>query len=128
MKLIIRFHNSIESELETFLRTYNKDNVVKEFLIQEAPQRTVLFPDLFKHMTLAIWNKGPRNKDTFQASFMIALDFLATYGYISPKSSPSRIYLTGKGKTQNSKHSGEPPAKSANFDKAYFAYVLGKAV
>lgn len=127
MKLVIRFSGSgsnIERELEQFLQN-NKPEEAPAFPLHEAKGGAPRFPALFKHMTLAIWKKTGRSPQAFQSAFMMALNFLITYGYLSPKSSPARLYITGKGKAQNAKHESEPQTKSANFDAAYMRYVIG---
>lgn len=124
MTLIVRFHHSIDRELEDFLKTYVYDEQ-KVRTLCEAQIANPKFPDLFKHMTLAIWNKTSRTAGGFEAAFAMALDFLITYGYISGKSSPQRMFMTSKGKKQNMKHAGEPPKKSETFNKFYSKYILG---
>lgn len=105
-------------DLETLLReTESEINLTLE---QEGLNP---LPDLFKHMTLAIFRKGPRNIGWFQQSASIAFDFLIKYGHISPNSSVDNMTLTSSGQQQDRRHRAEPPAKSKQFDSYWRRFV-----
>ena len=73
-------------------------------------------PDLFKHMALAIFRKGPRTVDNFINSMEAAFAFLVRHGHITPRSNINKMDTTSSGAKINSRHSREPAAKSSNFD------------
>lgn len=100
--------------LEEISRDLNK-------LLQE--QEAGQLPDLFKHMVLAIFRKGPRNIGWFQSSIMIAFESLLNNGFITGNSNLNNMTLTAKGQAQNRQHAAEPKAKSNQFDR-YFSRFL----
>ena len=73
-------------------------------------------PDLYKHMVLAIFRKGPRTVDNFLNSMEAAFEFLVRYGHITPNSNINNMQLTPSGQALNSKHAAEPVDKSGTFD------------
>jgi hypothetical protein len=73
-------------------------------------------PDLFKHMVLAIFRKGPRTVENFIYSMEMAFAALVRYGHLTPSSNINNMQLTSTGIQQNRSHVGEPRTKSANFD------------
>jgi hypothetical protein len=90
-------------------------------LLEQEGMNTL--PDLFKHMVLAIFRKGPRSMGWFQQSVHIAFEFLLKYGHITRNSNLNRMALTRKGKSYNKRHEMEPPAKSQQFDNLLNRFV-----
>ena len=76
-------------------------------------------PDLFKHMVLAIFRKGPRTERWFRDSLEIAFSSLLKNGFISPNSNLNNMALTPTGVERNRRHMAEPKAKSDLFDSAF---------
>jgi hypothetical protein len=76
-------------------------------------------PDIFKHMVLAIFRKGPRTQGWFETSVMIAFETLLDNGYIYSNSRPDRMRLTSKGFVKNGRHRMEPMAKNNQFDSLW---------
>lgn len=76
-------------------------------------------PDLFKHMVLAIFRKGPRTEAWFRSSLEIAFSSLLKNGFITPNSNLTNMTLTSTGNEQNRRHMAEPRAKSDLFDSAF---------
>ena len=73
-------------------------------------------PDLFKHMVLAIFRKGPRTEENFKRALDAAFSFLIQYGHITPQSNLDNMQLTSTGATLNRRHAAEPAEKSGLFD------------
>lgn len=95
------------------------EDINKILLEQEVPQ----LPDLFKHMVLAIFRKGPRTMGWFQSSIMIAFESLLDNGFITRNSNLQNIRLTAKGRTQNKTHQSEPRPKSDQFDRYFSRFI-----
>lgn len=76
-------------------------------------------PDLYKHMVLAIFRKGPKTSSNFIRSMDAAFTFLLKHGHITPQSNINNIQLTSTGKVLNAPHTKEPPDKSELFDTAF---------
>jgi len=95
---------------------FDIDNLLQEQEVRELP-------DLFKHMVLAIFRKGPRTIGWFQSSIMIAFESLLNNGFITRNSNLNNITLTARGQAQNRQHTAEPKAKSDQFDR-YFSRFL----
>lgn len=93
---------------------------INSFLLE---QKASVLPDLFKHMVLAIFRKGPRNIGWFQSSVMIAFESLLDNGFITRDSNLQSIRLTPKGQQQNRMHASEPKAKSDQFDRYFSRFV-----
>ena len=76
-------------------------------------------PDIFKHMVLAIFNKG-KNKtvDWFKQSIMIAFDSLIDNGFIDG-TNIKNMRLTPAGYERNLSHARERKTKSNKFDAAF---------
>lgn len=81
-------------------------------------------PDLYKHMVLAIFRKGPRTEQNFIRAMEAAFSFLLRHGHITPQSNIDNMQLTSTGNNLNTRHVAEPPAKSQTFDSA-LAVVKG---
>ena len=75
-------------------------------------------PDLYKHMVLAIFRKGPRTEKRFLDSLNAAFLFLLKRGHIAPKSTINNMSLTATGQRLNARHASEPQDKSRTFDSA----------
>lgn len=75
-------------------------------------------PDLYKHMVLAIFRKGPRTEKNFLRAMEAAFSFLLKHGHISPQSNINNMPLTSTGNQLNARHVAEPPEKSQTFDSA----------
>lgn len=75
-------------------------------------------PDLYKHMVLAIFRKGPKNEKNFLRAMEAAFSFLLMRGHITPQSNINNMQLTSTGNQLNAAHASEPPAKSQTFDSA----------
>ena len=73
-------------------------------------------PDLFKHMALAIFRKGPRTVDKFLDSMEAAFAFLVRYGHITPNSNINNMTLTSTGANLEKNHDNEDVSKSKTFD------------
>ena len=80
-------------------------------------------PDIFKHMVLAIFRKGPRTQGWFQSSVMIAFETLLDNGYIYRNSRPDRMRLTSKGFVKNGRHRMEPMTQNNQFDVLWNRFV-----
>lgn len=107
------------------MNDWNKllEETVREINVLLEQQGMVRLPDLYKHMVLAIFRKGPRNIGWFQVSAQIAFEFLIKHGHISPDSGAGRMPLTAKGRKYNKRHRAEPPKKSEQFDRYWRRYV-----
>lgn len=68
-------------------------------------------PDIFKHMVLAIYNKGDKNEQGFRRAIDAAFSSLLKSGYIN-----KNLTLTPKGVEKNKRHASEPKTKSAVVD------------
>lgn len=75
-------------------------------------------PDLFKHMALAIFRKGPKTEQNFLRAMKAAFSFLVKHGHISPKSNINNMPLTSTGANLERRHDAEPEQKSQTFDSA----------
>lgn len=125
MKIVIKQKSLIQKELEQYLAD-NPLDFKKELTEQVSVSTGTKFPDLFKHMTLAIMRKGPRTMGWFQSSVQIAYEFLIQYGYITPRSNLQRMTLTAKGVQANAKHMREGSIgrkKSEQFDRYIQRYI-----
>lgn len=125
MRIIIKQKSLIQKELERYLAD-NPLDFTTELYEQVTVSGGTNFPDLFKHMTLAIMRKGPRTLGWFQSSAAIAYEFLIKYGYITPQSNLQQMTLTAKGQAANAKHMGEGligRKKSEQFDRYVQRYI-----
>jgi hypothetical protein len=83
-------------------------------------------PDLVKHMTISILEKGTNgnNKlEKFTNAFAIARGKLVGWGYLESSSAAGpveNIVLTRKGIIRNYKHAGEGGRKTDAFDRLFF--------
>ena len=99
------------------------EEIYKDINLFLVEQRVSPLPDLFKHMVLAIFRKGPRTIGWFQSSVMIAFESLLQNGFITGDSNLQSIRLTSKGQQQNRMHASEPKAKSDQFDRYFDRFV-----
>lgn len=68
-------------------------------------------PDIFKHMVLAIFQKGEKTEQGFRQAIDAAFSFLLKNGLIN-----KNLTLTPKGVEKNKRHTSEPKNKSAVVD------------
>jgi len=99
------------------------EHSVREINLLLEEEGVEVLPDLFKHMVLAIFRKGPRNIGWFQASVQIAFESLLENDFISPNSTPSSMTLTSKGQSRNAQHAREPASKSDQFDRYWSRFI-----
>lgn len=99
------------------------EHSIREINLLLEEEGVEALPDLFKHMVLAIFRKGPRNIGWFQASVQIAFESLLENDFITPDSSPDQIRLTAKGQSRNAQHAREPVAKSNQFDSYWSRFI-----
>ena len=125
MRVRIKKRSLIQKELERYLAD-NPLDFSKELHEQVSVSPGSSFPDLFKHMTLAIMRKGPRSAGWFESALAIAWDFLVKFGYLTPRSNLQRMTLTAKGRIANARHMNEGSAgrkKSELFDRYIARYI-----
>jgi hypothetical protein len=99
------------------------EETVSEINVLLEQEGMLPLPDLFKHMTLAIFRKGPRNIGWFQQSAQTAFEFLVQHDFLSPNSNLNSMRLTSKGQQADSRHRAEPIQKSAQFDSYWKRFV-----
>lgn len=135
----------IRKQLGAFLRNYPLNKIAQaaektgiEDVVAplQEQQGELYFPDFFKHMVLAIWEKISRraglgrSKGGFEVAMIIAFEFLKKYGYVNRGSVMRNIRLTNKGSRRNIYHAdgqcsrsrAEAESKSSKFDTLFRQY------
>lgn len=99
------------------------EEITKEINLLLEQEDSVDLPDIYKHMVLAIYRKGPQTRGWFESSVMIAFECLLDNGYIYRNSRPDRMRLTSKGFVKNGRHRMEPMEKNYKFDSLWNGYT-----
>lgn len=134
----------LQRQFNTFFQNYPLDRLetvaeqvgLHHLYIVEEADGGLYFPDLFKHMVVAIWKKLSRRsgmgrkKGVFEAAMIIAFEFLKQHRYVNRGSVMRNVRLTNKGSRRNIYHAdgqcsrsrGEAESKSNMFDRLFMQY------